>query len=91
MSDSCLRDAVGRHAVALGQRHRAARDSQQMQDRQVLARLRHDAVVGGDHQQGEVDAAGAHQHGRDEALVAGHVDEAEVRAASAALPPSASA
>ena len=36
-----------------------------------------DAVVGGDDQQGEIDAGGAGQHVVDEALVAGHVDEAD--------------
>ena len=52
-------------------------DAEQVDDRQMLARLRHDPVVGRDDQQHEVDAGGAGQHVVHEALVAGHVDEAE--------------
>ncbi len=52
-------------------------DAEQVDDRQMLARLRHHAVVGGDDQQHEVDAGRAGQHVVDEALVARHVDEAE--------------
>ena len=72
-----LGDALGRGEVGLGQRHNAALDAEQVDDRQMFARLRHDAVIGGDRQQREIDAAGAGQHGVDEAFVAGHVDEAE--------------
>ena len=43
----------------------------------MLAGLRHDPFVGGDDEQGEVDAAGAGEHVVDEALVAGDVDEAD--------------
>ena len=43
----------------------------------MLARLRLDPSVGRDDQQAGVDAAGAGEHGVHEALVAGHVDEAE--------------
>ena len=43
----------------------------------MLARLRHDAIVSGDHQQGKVDAGSACHHRVDEALVAGHVDETQ--------------
>ena len=45
---------------------------------EVLARLRHDAFVGGDEQQGDVDAARAGDHVADEALVAGHVDDRQL-------------
>ncbi len=62
--------------VDLGQRHQRPADTEQFDDRQVLAGLRHQAVVGGHHQQHAIDAAGAGQHVVDEALVAGHVDEA---------------
>jgi hypothetical protein len=44
-------------------------------DGQVLARLGHDALVGGNHQHGEIDAAHPGQHVLDEALVARHVDD----------------
>ena len=43
----------------------------------MLAGLRHDAVVCGDHQQHEIDAGGAGQHVVNEFLVPRHVDEAE--------------
>ena len=56
---------------------------EQVHDGQMLARLRHDAVVGGDHQHHEVDARGAGQHVVHEALVTGHVDEADDLAARA--------
>lgn len=45
----------------------------------VLARLRHHAIVGGDNEQRELDAARPRDHRMHEALVAGHVDEAEHR------------
>jgi hypothetical protein len=43
----------------------------------VLDGLGHDAVVGGHHQQGVVNAHGAGGHGVDEFLVARHVDDAQ--------------
>ena len=64
-------------AVDLGQCHRAAFDAEQVQDAEMLARLRHHAVVRCHHQQGEIDSRGTGEHGVDEALVAGHVDEAQ--------------
>ena len=57
-------------SIHLGQRYRAARNSEQLQDRHMLASLRHHAIVGGHHQQGEVDAASACNHGVHEPLVA---------------------
>ncbi len=50
----------------------------------MLERLRHHPVVGRDHQQHEIDAGRAGEHGVDEALVPRHVDEAERRAPSGA-------
>ena len=67
--------------VALGDHEDAALDAEQVEDRQVLARLRHHAFVGGDDQHGEVDAADAGEHVLDEVLVAGHVDDADLFAA----------
>ena len=46
----------------------------------MLPRLRHDAVVAGDAEQGQVDAGGAGDHRADEALVARHVDDREAHA-----------
>jgi len=50
-----------------------------------LARLRHDRLVGGHHQQHRVEAADSREHVLHETFVAGHVDErhAEPRASSA--------
>ena len=44
---------------------------------EVLSRLRHRPVIGGDDQQHEVDASGARYHVVDEALVTGHIHKAE--------------
>ena len=73
----CLFLPVDRSSIDFGQRHRAALDAEQFDDFQMLAGLRHRAVVGGDDQQREIDAGGAGQHVVDQLLVAGHVDEAE--------------
>ena len=70
-------DALGRHAVGLGDGDAGAADAQQLQDLHVLQRLRHDAIVRCDDQQGVVDADGPCGHGVDEFLVAGHVDDAQ--------------
>ncbi len=65
------------HPVGLGQRHRQRRAPAQAQDRQMLAGLRHHAVVAGHHQQRMVNAADARQHIGEEFFVAGHVDKAQ--------------
>ena len=65
------------HQVALGQGDDAVAQAEQAEDFEVLARLRHDRIVGGDDEHGEVDAGGAGEHVLDEALVAGHIDDAE--------------
>ena len=54
-------------------------DSQQVHDFEVFAGLRHDAVVGGDDQQREVDARRAGDHVLHEPLVSGHVDQSEMK------------
>ena len=46
---------------------------QQLQDGQMLARLRHDAVVCGNDQKCSVDAGGARDHVADELFMPGHV------------------
>ena len=65
---SARRSGVGQ--VGLGQGDHAARDAEQVDDRQMLAGLRHHPVIGGDHQQHEVDAGGAGQHGVHQPLMA---------------------
>ena len=54
-----LADARVIHAIGFGQRHGQLRVAGQLQDRQVLAGLRHHAVIAGHHQQGMIDAAHA--------------------------------
>ena len=72
-----LRGVVAIDEVALGQRDDAVAEAEQPQDFEMFARLRHDGIVGGDDEQGEVDAGGSGEHVLDEALVARHVHDAE--------------
>ncbi|HVN43829.1 MAG TPA: hypothetical protein VMT66_01160 [Steroidobacteraceae bacterium] len=72
-----LAHAGGIDAVDLGERDGAAGDAEQAENRQMLARLRHDAVVGRDHEQREVDATGTGEHGMHQPLMARHIDETE--------------
>ncbi len=71
------RAPLGRDGIDLGQRHGTALQIEQVDDGEVLARLRHRSVVGRHHQQHEIDAGRAGQHVVHQPLVAGHVDEAE--------------
>ncbi len=45
----------------------------------MLTRLRHDAFIGGNHQDGRVDPAHTGEHVLDEINMAGHVDDANAR------------
>ena len=63
--------------VALRQRDDGRAHAEQLEDRDVLARLRHDAVVAGDHDQREIDPRRARDHGAHEPLVSRHVDDRE--------------
>ena len=71
--------------IALRDDDDAARNAEQPADVEVLARLRHDRFVGGDHQQHGVDAADAGQHVPHEALVSRNVDEGDRRIAVAQI------
>ena len=66
--------------VGLRDRDDAVLDPEQAEDREVLVRLRPSALAGVDHEEEEVDAARARDHGADEALVSGDVDDREARA-----------
>ena len=68
------------HQVGLGEDHQALLDLEQLADFQVLPGLGHDAFVGGDDQGHQVHAGGAGHHVAHEALVARHVDDAQVAA-----------
>ncbi len=70
-------EPLGVDEVALGQRDDAAPHREQLADVEVLAGLRHDAGVGGDHEDDEVDAGRACDHRLDEPLVAGDVDDGD--------------
>ena len=72
---------VGRDQVHLGQGDQPGRDAEQRADRQVLARLRLDPLVGRHHEQHHADAAQAGQGVVEEPLVAGDVDEADLEVA----------
>src|SRR5881392_3512604 len=69
--------ALALDAIDLGERHGAARYAEELQDRNMLARLRHHPIVGRHDQQREVDAARPRHHGMQQTLVTGYVDESE--------------
>ena len=75
-----------RHQIDLGQGDETARETEQIDYAQVLACLRHDAIVGGNDEQDEIDAGGAREHIAHEFLVPGNVDEAEDAALSGVEP-----
>src|SRR5690606_9830654 len=64
--------------VDLGDGDDAAADAEQVDDREVLAGLRHDALVGGDDEKDDVDAGGPREHVADERLVPGDVDDGQL-------------
>jgi hypothetical protein len=75
--EPCVLGAFGRHRVDLGERDRAARQLQKLEDLQVLACLRHGAIVGRNDQEHEVDPSRAREHVVHQSLVTGHVHEAQ--------------
>jgi hypothetical protein len=66
------------HHVALGEGHQALANPQQLADLQMLAGLRHDPLVGGNHQHDQIHPADAGDHGPDKAFMAGHIDDPEL-------------
>lgn len=66
--------------VGLGEGDDAVADVEEVEDLEVLAGLGHDAFIGGDDEEGEVDGACAGEHVADEADVAGDVDDGDVAA-----------
>ncbi len=66
--------------VALGQGHDHRLHPQKPNDVEMLSSLGHDPFVGGHHQEHDVDPGRAGEHVADEALVSGHVDDAELHA-----------
>ena len=70
-------EQIGIGKVGLRERDNAGLHSQHTADFEVLARLGLDGFIRRDHEQHHIDACGTRQHIANEALVAGHVDEAE--------------
>ncbi len=68
-------DPLGVDEIALRQHDQAAPHAEQVADVEVLARLRHHALVGGDHEHDEVEPGRARDHRLDEPLVSGDVDD----------------
>ncbi len=57
------------------ERHGELRIARQLQDLQMLPRLRHHAIIAGHHQQRVIDAADARQHVGQKLFVSGNVDK----------------
>src|SRR5947209_887393 len=74
-----LDDLTGRciDKVGFGQRDQATAQAEESEDFEMLARLRHDRVVGRDDKKSDIDARGAGEHVFDEPLMAWHVYNAE--------------
>ncbi len=68
------RDPVSVGEIRLRYRHHTGRHTQKIDDREVLPRLRHHAVVRGDDEQDHVDARGARHHVSHEPLMPRDVD-----------------
>ncbi len=69
------RQPFSRDQVAFRECDNHGRYIEKRQDLQVLARLRHHALVGGNNEQRDVDAAGACEHRPNKCLVARYVDD----------------
>ena len=52
-------------------------EAKEMHDGQVLSSLRHDPIVGGHHEENEVDSGRTRHHILDQTLVAGDIDDAD--------------
>ena len=63
--------------ITLAQHHAGPGQTEQMQDGQVFACLRHYAVIAGDDQQRMVDAGDTGQHIGQEFFMTGHIDKAQ--------------
>ncbi len=64
-------------AIAFGDRDDTARQAEQFENLEVFARLRHDSVVAGHNDERIVDPRCAGDHGANETLMAGDIDEAD--------------
>ena len=67
------------HQVRFGEGDDAAADAEQAADVEMLAGLRLDGFIGGDHEEQEIDSAHTGEHVLDEALVAGDIDKSQAQ------------
>ena len=72
------------HQIGLGEHCNAAAHGEQAANVEVLASLRLDGFIGGNHQQDQVNSAHAGQHVAHEALVAGNVHETQAQGVAVA-------
>src|SRR5262249_12327165 len=63
--------------ITLGQGDDAVAKAEQLENFEMLARLRHDGVVGGNDKDGEIDAGRTGEHVLDEAFMPWNIDDAE--------------
>ena len=75
-----LVDLIVTGEISLAQRHDSLPDIQQIGDHEMLARLRHDAVIGRNNQEQRLNAGHACQHVVHIAFVTGHIDKADAAA-----------
>lgn len=64
--------------VSLGESNDTARNAHQVKNGEMLTRLGHDRLVGGNDQQRQVNSADTSQHVLDKVLVPGHIHDADV-------------
>ena len=67
------------HQIRLRQRDDAAANAKQAADVEVLAGLRLDRFIGGNHEQHQIDSTHAGQHVLDEPLMPGDIDESQAQ------------
>ena len=71
--------------IGLGDDDDAARNAQQAADVEMLARLRHDGLIGRDDQEDAVNSPHAREHRSHEPFMPGHVDEGDARVADGGM------
>ena len=70
-------DAIVIHAIGFRERHGDLRVARQLQNLQMLTRLRHHAVITRHHQQRMVDPADTRQHVGQKLFVSGNIDKSQ--------------
>jgi hypothetical protein len=62
--------------VGFGERDNDTWNLQQLEDQEMFSSLGHDAFIGGNHEQAEVDPGCPDEHAANKVFVAGNVDDA---------------